>query len=55
MFSWSRHSTCCIAILVAVSARLSLTVNADDATPKQIDFNRDIRSILSNKCYQCHG
>lgn len=21
----------------------------------QIDFNRDVRSILSNNCYQCHG
>ncbi|NNE94113.1 MAG: DUF1553 domain-containing protein [Verrucomicrobiales bacterium] len=25
------------------------------AQEKQIDFNRDIRPILSDKCYQCHG
>jgi hypothetical protein len=23
--------------------------------PTKIDFNRDVRPILSNKCYQCHG
>ena len=23
--------------------------------PEQIDFNRDVRPIISDKCYQCHG
>ena len=23
--------------------------------PDQIDFNRDVRPILSNSCYACHG
>ena len=23
--------------------------------PKKIDFNRDVRPILSDNCYKCHG
>src|SRR5262245_47748354 len=25
------------------------------ASPRQIDFNRDIRPILADKCWSCHG
>ena len=25
------------------------------AQPQTIDFNRDVRPILSGKCFQCHG
>ena len=40
---------CRLGILVAMGAATGL---AQTAT---IEFNRDIRPILSDKCYTCHG
>ena len=28
---------------------------AADALPEKVDYNRDIKQILSNNCYACHG
>ena len=28
---------------------------ATTAAPKKISFNRDVRAILSENCYTCHG
>jgi len=39
--------------LLLATAQQALPVSA--AEPGKIDFNRDIRPILSNNCIQCHG
>jgi hypothetical protein len=33
----------------------SAALAADDAQPRPLDFNRDIRPVLSDNCYACHG
>ncbi len=38
------------AILIAV-----LAIDIPELSAQEIDFNRDVRPILSNNCFQCHG
>jgi mono/diheme cytochrome c family protein len=46
--------TCCLIGFVIACGWL--TQSADAAPPaKKVDFNRDIRPILSNVCFECHG
>ncbi|WP_435008221.1 DUF1553 domain-containing protein [Tundrisphaera lichenicola] len=45
-----------VARLVAVSlALIAAPIRADQPPARTIDFNREIRPILSNRCYACHG
>ena len=46
------HKSLRILVLAALAAPC-LTVGAEDAS--KVDFSRDIRPILSNHCFQCHG
>ncbi|REJ64888.1 MAG: DUF1553 domain-containing protein [Planctomycetota bacterium] len=51
------HSRCFAwSLLFAVAAVLLLpAAGAQAARPHDIDFNRDIRPLLSDNCYACHG
>jgi hypothetical protein len=46
-----------VAVQVAVAAMLCVGATLPAAEPKAstIDFTRDIKPILSNNCYRCHG
>ena len=58
---WQRAELCYNQV-VEISKNIPLLLVAifsfclpGNAAPKKVDFNRDIRPILSNKCIQCHG
>jgi hypothetical protein len=50
-----RNGIAVVAAVLCLWLAPQAAIPADGLLPETVEFNRDIRPILSDKCFTCHG